>query len=207
MQFDPQVDLLGVREVFPPLGQHQRHLLPERPPLDDGLPAGPQQVALDVAEREPPERDGRGVDQTSVDWMVRRLETLTRREIALSDLGRLTLADLEAEVAKLVPPLTEENPQVIHLRSQIKSVEAAMASERVSNATRLKSDYQSSLQRETMLSNAYHRTLRPGTEVIARLGGLHAFMGWDGPILTDSGGDQVFSAPWEIAARRLISSV
>jgi queuine tRNA-ribosyltransferase len=44
-----------------------------------------------------------------------------------------------------------------------------------------------------ILSNTYHLYLRPGTEVIARLGGLHAFMGWDGPILTDSGGYQVFS--------------
>jgi capsular exopolysaccharide synthesis family protein len=79
----------------------------------------------------------------------------------------IKLEDLEAEVAKLVPPLTEENPQVIHLRSQIKSVEAAMASERVANSTRLKSDYQSSLQRETMLSNAYHREL---ASVSAELG-------------------------------------
>ena len=46
---------------------------------------------------------------------------------------------------------------------------------------------------EMLLSNAYHLALRPGAEVIGRLGGLHAFMGWDGPILTDSGGYQVFS--------------
>ena len=44
-----------------------------------------------------------------------------------------------------------------------------------------------------ILANAYHLYLRPGDERIARLGGLHAFMGWDGPILTDSGGYQVFS--------------
>jgi len=44
-----------------------------------------------------------------------------------------------------------------------------------------------------LLANAYHLALRPGADVIARLGGLHAFMGWDGPILTDSGGYQVFS--------------
>jgi len=46
---------------------------------------------------------------------------------------------------------------------------------------------------EIVLSNAYHLSLRPGAELIARLGGLHRFMGWDGPILTDSGGYQVFS--------------
>lgn len=44
-----------------------------------------------------------------------------------------------------------------------------------------------------VLANAYHLALRPGAEDVARLGGLHAFMGWNGPILTDSGGYQVFS--------------
>ena len=46
---------------------------------------------------------------------------------------------------------------------------------------------------EILLGNTYHLHFRPGTETIAELGGLHAFMGWDGPILTDSGGFQVFS--------------
>lgn len=44
-----------------------------------------------------------------------------------------------------------------------------------------------------ILGNTYHLYLRPGCEVIERFGGLHRFMGWDGPILTDSGGFQVFS--------------
>jgi queuine tRNA-ribosyltransferase len=44
-----------------------------------------------------------------------------------------------------------------------------------------------------ILGNAYHLYLRPGTEIIERCGGLHRFMGWDGLILTDSGGFQVFS--------------
>lgn len=44
-----------------------------------------------------------------------------------------------------------------------------------------------------VLSNTYHLYLRPGDELIRDLGGLHKFMGWDGPILTDSGGFQVFS--------------
>ncbi|HUF29846.1 MAG TPA: tRNA guanosine(34) transglycosylase Tgt [Gemmatimonadaceae bacterium] len=46
---------------------------------------------------------------------------------------------------------------------------------------------------EMILANAYHLHLRPGEEIIERLGGLHQFMAWDGPILTDSGGFQVFS--------------
>ena len=44
-----------------------------------------------------------------------------------------------------------------------------------------------------LLGNTYHLYFRPGADVIAELGGLHPFMGWDGPILTDSGGFQVFS--------------
>ncbi len=46
---------------------------------------------------------------------------------------------------------------------------------------------------DIILGNTYHLMLRPGAERVARLGGLHKFMGWDGPILTDSGGFQVMS--------------
>ncbi|MBI1187207.1 MAG: tRNA guanosine(34) transglycosylase Tgt [Alphaproteobacteria bacterium] len=46
---------------------------------------------------------------------------------------------------------------------------------------------------DIMLSNTYHLMLRPGAERVARLGGLHAFTGWAGPIITDSGGYQVMS--------------
>ena len=46
---------------------------------------------------------------------------------------------------------------------------------------------------EVLLANAYHLYLRPGSDSIARAGGLHAFMGWQHPILTDSGGFQIFS--------------
>ncbi len=52
-----------------------------------------------------------------------------------------------------------------------------------------------------LMSNTYHLHLRPGAETVAQLGGLHAFMGWDGPLMTDSGGFQVFS----LAHRRRIS--
>ena len=44
-----------------------------------------------------------------------------------------------------------------------------------------------------VLANTYHLYLRPGDELVAEMGGLHHFMGWDGPMLTDSGGFQVFS--------------
>ena len=50
-----------------------------------------------------------------------------------------------------------------------------------------------SLGATIVLGNTYHLHFRPGEDLIAELGGLHAFMGWDGPLLTDSGGFQVFS--------------
>ena len=46
---------------------------------------------------------------------------------------------------------------------------------------------------EMVLANTYHLHLQPGEDLIAAAGGLHKFMGWDGPMLTDSGGFQVFS--------------
>ena len=46
---------------------------------------------------------------------------------------------------------------------------------------------------EIILGNTYHLMLRPGAERVARFGGLHKFMNWSGPILTDSGGFQVMS--------------
>jgi len=49
------------------------------------------------------------------------------------------------------------------------------------------------LDSQMLLANTYHLYLRPGDDLIARLGGLHNFMSWDRPILTDSGGFQVFS--------------
>ena len=54
---------------------------------------------------------------------------------------------------------------------------------------------------QIVLANTYHLFLRPGHRLVAELGGLHRFMGWDGPILTDSGGYQV----WSLAALRTIS--
>src|SRR3954463_15126213 len=53
---------------------------------------------------------------------------------------------------------------------------------------------------DIILGNTYHLFLRPGADRIARLGGLHRFMAWHKPILTDSGGYQVFS----LAARRKV---
>ncbi|MBY0293318.1 MAG: tRNA guanosine(34) transglycosylase Tgt [Alphaproteobacteria bacterium] len=46
---------------------------------------------------------------------------------------------------------------------------------------------------QIILANTYHLMLQPGAEVVSQMGGLHRFMGWDGPMLTDSGGFQIFS--------------
>lgn len=54
-------------------------------------------------------------------------------------------------------------------------------------------DHLRSTRAQMVLANTYHLALRPGEAVVAELGGLHSFMGWSGPILTDSGGFQIFS--------------
>ena len=65
------------------------------------------------------------------------------------------------------------------------------------NQQQLKED----IKAEIILGNTYHLYLRPGLEVIQAAGGLHQFNGWDGPLLTDSGGFQVYS----LAHRRKIT--
>jgi queuine tRNA-ribosyltransferase len=54
-------------------------------------------------------------------------------------------------------------------------------------------DLKEEVKAQIILGNTYHLYLRPGTEILEKAGGLHKFNGWDGPILTDSGGFQVFS--------------
>ncbi len=46
---------------------------------------------------------------------------------------------------------------------------------------------------QVIIANTYHLHLQPGEDLIEKMGGLHQFMGWDGPLITDSGGFQVFS--------------
>lgn len=63
-------------------------------------------------------------------------------------------------------------------------------------------------QTQIILANTYHLMLQPGADLVEKMGGLHRFMGWDGPMLTDSGGFQVFSlghgsVAAEIKGRRL----
>jgi queuine tRNA-ribosyltransferase len=62
-------------------------------------------------------------------------------------------------------------------------------------------ELENEIDAKIILGNTYHLYLRPGTETLEKAGGLHNFMGWKGPILTDSGGFQVFS----LAHRRKIT--
>ena len=81
-----------------------------------------------------------------------------------SDLGQSALyhdqeaklAELKSQVAKLVPPHTEEYPPVVHLRAQIAEVETSMATERARNAQHLQGDYARALSRESMLAARFH---------------------------------------------------
>jgi queuine tRNA-ribosyltransferase len=91
--------------------------------------------------------------------------------------GRLTLAHGSVETPAFMP---------VGTRAAIKG---------------LTFDQVDGLAPEIILANTYHLHLRPGDDLIARAGGLHRFMGWDRPVLTDSGGYQVFS----LASRRTIT--
>jgi len=62
-------------------------------------------------------------------------------------------------------------------------------------------DLKSEINAQIILSNTYQLYLRPGTDIISKAGGLHRFMSWDRPVLTDSGGYQVFS----LAANRKLT--
>ena len=60
--------------------------------------------------------------------------------------------------------------------------------------------------RTILLSNTYHLLLRPGPELFRRVGGLHNFMRWPRPVLTDSGGYQIFSLPGDRTINELVKS-
>ena len=72
---------------------------------------------------------------------------------------QLKLADLRAQVAQRVPPLTEENPIVMHLRSQIREVEAGLATERQADTARMQNEYDASRHREFLLNATYQSAL------------------------------------------------
>jgi len=94
---------------------------------------------------------------------------------------KIIVSDKKARVGKLITPHGEvETPVFLPVGTQ--ATVKALSSEDLLD-----------LSCQMILTNTYHLYLRPGAEVVAKLGGLHKFMNWDRPILTDSGGFQVFS--------------
>jgi len=98
-----------------------------------------------------------------------RFELLREAATTLARRGRITTTRGVIETPVFMPVGTQATVKTLHPR------EVAETGARI------------------ILANTYHLMLRPGLDVIREAGGLHAFMGWNGPILTDSGGFQVFS--------------
>ena len=111
----------------------------------------------------------------SYGFRVTHTDRLARR-------GRLTTAHGDVETPAFMPVGTQGAVKGVLHRDLLDPVDA------------------NGLGADILLSNTYHLYLRPGDDLIARRGGLHRFIGWPRPILTDSGGYQVFS----LAARRTI---
>ena len=68
-------------------------------------------------------------------------------------------------------------------------------------------ELETDIEAQIILGNTYHLYLRPGMDIIQGAGGLHKFMGWEHPILTDSGGYQVYSIGGQSKNRRRGSSI
>jgi queuine tRNA-ribosyltransferase len=107
----------------------------------------------------------------------------------------LTLFRAENKQMKFRLMTTDGNARrgVIETRRGAINTPAFMPVGTLGTVKAMSSDELKEIEAEIILGNTYHLYLRPGTDVIERLGGLHSFMNWDGPILTDSGGFQVFS--------------
>ena len=111
-----------------------------------------------------------------------------------SPYARCGESDLHRNGARRLPPApASSRPPVVSSRPR--------GSCRWGPAARIRhlaSDDVERLGAEVILANTYHLMLRPGAEVVASLGGLHGFAGWDGHFLTDSGGYQIFSLEPEL---------
>src|SRR4051812_1181348 len=113
---------------------------------------------------------------------VRRIIGISSREASVSTISfsyqRPDPAS-EARLGRLVTPHGEiDTPSfvVVGTQAAVKSLQPHEVAD---------------LGAQAVLCNTYHLYLRPGPDLVAELGGLHRFMGWTGPIFTDSGGDQV----------------
>ena len=105
------------------------------------------------AERMERESQARIVSSAAADALPAAIESAAFRDY------KQKLADLNARVAELVPPLTEDNPKVIHLRSEIREIQSAMVQEHSVTADRMRNEFESARRHEDLLNAAY-ATLR-----------------------------------------------
>ena len=101
------------------------------------------------AERMERESQSRIAETAGADALPASIESAAYRDY------KQKLADLNAEIAKLMPPLTEDNPKIIHLRSQIHEIEQGMAQERSSTTERTRNEFESARRHEDLLNAAY----------------------------------------------------
>ena len=101
------------------------------------------------AERMQRESQSQIAATSGPDALPASVESTTYRD------AKQRLADLKAKVAELVPPLTEENPKVIHLRSEIAEVQRAMVQERSATTDRMRNEFESARRHEDLLNAAY----------------------------------------------------
>lgn len=116
-------------------------------------------------------------DNIAADYKVNTMQFTLHKQDGLARRGTLSLAHGEVQTPAFMPVGTYGTVKAMS-PLELKEINAHI-----------------------VLGNTFHLWLRPGLEVIAAHGGLHKFMGWDGPILTDSGGFQV----WSLGALRKIS--
>lgn len=96
-------------------------------------------------------------------------------------------------ITQVVDPGSEARLGLLETRSGAVATPAFMPVGTQATVKGLTPDQVRATGTRMLLANTYHLGLRPGEQVVQSIGGLHTFMGWDGPILTDSGGFQVFS--------------
>lgn len=101
------------------------------------------------AERMQRESQSRIAQTSAADALPASIESASYRDY------KQKLADLNARVAELVPPLTEDNPKVMHLRSEIREIERGMTQERSSTTDRMRNEFESARRHEDLLNAAY----------------------------------------------------
>src|SRR5215831_17328908 len=125
-----------------------------------------------------------------------RRRPLQNRRAPLKETGRLTKRSVSSCMKFEIltkDPTTRARRGRLHTAHGVIETPVFMPVGTQATVKSMTPDQLKALDVEILLCNSYHLFLRPGPQTIAQLGGLHRFMAWDRPILTDSGGFQVFS--------------